>query len=181
MMQQLHIGNRFHSLAPDDPDNSDSDTEVISRPTTEQPQGDASSTGSGTEYFDVQGDAFYFQAKAEQPPREPWDVAHPLDFNDLGQTFSLIHQLDEGFHATKDISVLQPCPCCANHIIYIKSLTKPKSDSNANVAISILVAGVALLLSLISNLLKKIKFTQLQKRCANDGITGCINISFWPC
>ena len=59
--------------------------------------------------------------------------------------------------------VLQPCPCCANHIIYIKSLTKPKSDSNANVAISILVAGVALLLSLISNLFKKIKFTQLQK------------------
>ena len=29
--------------------------------------------------------------------------------------------------------------------------------------------------------IKKIKFTQLQKRCANDGITGCINISFWPC
>ena len=104
MMQQLHVGNRFHSLAPDDPDNTDSDTEVISRPTTEQPPGDASSTGSGTEYFDVQEDAFYFQAKADQPPREPWDVAHPLDFNDLGQTFSLIHQIDEGFQATRDIS-----------------------------------------------------------------------------
>ena len=76
MMQQLQVGNRFHSLAPDDPDNTDSD-----RPTTEQPPGDASSTGSGTEYFDVQEDAFYFQAKADQPPREPWDVAHPIDFN----------------------------------------------------------------------------------------------------
>ena len=104
MMQQLQVGNRFHSLAPDDPDNTDSDTEVISRPTTEQPPGDASSTGSGTEYFDVQEDAFYFQAKADQPPREPWDVAHPIDFNNLGQTFSLIHQIDEGFQATRDIS-----------------------------------------------------------------------------
>ena len=94
----------FTPLHRDDPDNTDSDTEVISRPTTEQPPGDASSTGSGTEYFDVQEDAFYFQAKADQPPREPWDVAHPIDFNDLGQTFSLIHQIDEGFQATRDIS-----------------------------------------------------------------------------
>ena len=28
------------------------------------------------------------------------------------------------------------------------------------------------------NLFKKIKFTQLQKRCANNGLTGCINIPF---
>ena len=27
----------------------------------------------------------------------------------------------------------------------------------------------------------KIKITQLQKRCANDGFTECINIPFWPC
>ena len=104
MIQQLLVGNRFHPLAPDDPDNTDSDTDVISRPTTEQPQGDASSAGSGTEYFDVQEDAFYFQAKADQPPREPWDVAHPLDFNDFDQTLYLIHQIDERFQATKDIS-----------------------------------------------------------------------------
>jgi len=55
------------SLAVDDPDNTDSDTEVISRPATEQPPGDTSSIGKGTEYFDVQEDAFYFQAKAEGP------------------------------------------------------------------------------------------------------------------
>jgi hypothetical protein len=29
---------------------------------------------------------------------------HPLDFGDLGQTFSIIHQIDEGFQATQDIS-----------------------------------------------------------------------------
>ena len=104
MIQQLSVGNRFHSLALDDPDNTDSDTEIISRPATDQPQGDASSAGSGTEYFDVQDDAFYFQAKADQPPREPWDIAQPLDFDDLGHIFSIIHQLDESFRATQDIS-----------------------------------------------------------------------------
>ena len=87
----------------DDPDNTDSDTEIISRPATDQPQGDASSAGSGTEYFDVQDDVFYFQAKADQPPREPWDT-QPLDFDDLGHIFSIIHQLDESFRATQDIS-----------------------------------------------------------------------------
>ena len=104
MLQQLLVGNRFHTLAPDDPDNTDSDTDVTSRLTTEHPQEDPSSAGGDTEYFDVQEDAFYFQAKADQPPREPWNVANPLDFNDFNQTLYLIHQIHEGFQATKDIS-----------------------------------------------------------------------------
>ena len=68
-------------------------------------------------------------------------------------------------------------PALCNHILNL-NIPKLQTDSNANVAISILVTRVALPHSLISIYLKKIEFTQLQKRCANNGLTGCINIPF---
>ena len=71
-------------------------------------------------------------------------------------------------------------PVLCNHILNL-NIPKLQTDSNANVAISILVTRVALPHSLISIYFKKIEFTQLQKRCANNGLTGCINIPFWSC
>ena len=106
MIQQLRVGNRFHSLATDDPDNSDTDTDQTSRPSAEKTHGDASTASDETEYFDATDDALYFQAGTDPPPREQWDVAvaPPVNFSDLPGIARLIHQIDEAFQSTREIA-----------------------------------------------------------------------------
>jgi hypothetical protein len=53
MMQQLQVGNRFHSLQADDPDNSDNEIEQTISQKTEKLHEEASSTKGDTEYYDV--------------------------------------------------------------------------------------------------------------------------------
>ena len=53
MMQQLMTENRFISLAPDDPDDSDTDTEPEEILITERPHDDVSAASDGTEYYDA--------------------------------------------------------------------------------------------------------------------------------
>ena len=103
-LEQLRVGIRFHSLAFDDPDNSDTETEQTSRPSAEKPHGDASAASDETVYFDVTDDALYFQAGTDPLPREQWDIAPPVNFSDLPGIHSLIHQIDEAFQSTSEIA-----------------------------------------------------------------------------
>lgn len=57
-----------------------------------------------TIYFDANDDIPYFQAGTDPPPREQWDVAEPLNFQDYNKTAHLIQQVDEAFQATKEIA-----------------------------------------------------------------------------
>ena len=70
MIQQLMAENRFISLAPDDPDDSDTDTEPTEPCITERPHDDVSAASDGTVYFDAweaDDDTPYFQQGAELP------------------------------------------------------------------------------------------------------------------
>ena len=69
MFQQLMTENRFVSLAPDDPDNSDTDPEVTEPHIADKPQDDVSTVSEGTVYYEVNDDTPYFQTGAE-PPHE---------------------------------------------------------------------------------------------------------------
>ena len=62
--------NRFISLAPDDPDDSDTDTEPTKPCITERLHDDVSAASDGTVYFDAweaDDDTPYFQQGAELP------------------------------------------------------------------------------------------------------------------
>lgn len=80
--------NRFISLTPDDPDDTDTDTEPTDPCTTER-QDDVSAASDGTEFWDAReadDDTPYFQQGAEPPPREKWEIAAPLDFSNIQET-----------------------------------------------------------------------------------------------
>ena len=78
MLQQLMTVNRFVSLAPDDPDNSDTDPEVTEPHIANKPQDDVSTVSDDTVYYEANDDTPYFQTGAEPPPREEWEVAKPI-------------------------------------------------------------------------------------------------------
>ena len=103
MLQQLMTENRFVSLAPDDPDNSDTDPEVTEPRSANKPQDEGSTASDDTVYYDAQDDTPYFQAGADPPPREEWKVADPINFRDIHGVLRLSHQLDEMFRSAKEI------------------------------------------------------------------------------
>ena len=108
MIQQLMTENRFISLAPDDPDDSDTDTEPTEPCITERPHDDVSAASDGTVYFDAweaDDDTPYFQQGAELPPREEWEIAAPIDFSNVQGTLQISHQLDELFLSEKEILI----------------------------------------------------------------------------
>lgn len=97
--------NRFISLTPDDPDDTDTDTEPTDPCTTER-QDDVSAASDGTEFWDAReadDDTPYFQQGAEPPPREKWEIAAPLDFSNILETLKISHQLDALFLSEKEI------------------------------------------------------------------------------
>ena len=87
MIQQLMTENRFISLAPDDPDDSDTDMEPTEPCITERPHDDVSAASDGTRstlmLWEADDDTPYFQQGAELPPREEWEIAAPIDFSDV--------------------------------------------------------------------------------------------------
>jgi hypothetical protein len=95
--------NRFVSLAPDDPDNSETDTEPAEPHVTDKPQDDVSAVSDDTVFYDANDDTPYFQAGTEPLPREEWEVAAPIDFLDVHGVSLLSHQLDETFRSAKEI------------------------------------------------------------------------------
>ena len=95
--------NRFVSLAPDDPDNSDTDPEVTEPRSANKPQDEGSTVSDDTVYYDAQDDTPYFQAGADLPPREEWKVADPINFRDIHGVLRLSHQLDAMFRSAKEI------------------------------------------------------------------------------
>ena len=103
MLQQLMTENRFVSLAPDDPDNSDTDPEVTEPRSANKPQDEGSTVSDDTVYYDAQDDTPYFQAGADPPPREEWKVADPINFRDIHGVLRLSHQLDAMFRSAKEI------------------------------------------------------------------------------
>lgn len=62
------MSNRFISLAHDDPDNSDTDTDHVEPRIADRPPDDASAASVDTLYFDVEDDVPYFLTGAEPPP-----------------------------------------------------------------------------------------------------------------
>ena len=106
MIQQLMTENRFISLAPDDPDDSDTDMEPTEPCVTEKPREDASADSDHSVYFDAReadDDTPYFQQGAEPPPREEWEIAAPIDFSDFQGILQISHQLDALFLSEKEI------------------------------------------------------------------------------
>ena len=68
MFRQLMTTNRFVSLAPDDPDNSETETEPAEPRIKDKPQDDVSAVSDDTVFYDANDDTPYFQAGTE-PPR----------------------------------------------------------------------------------------------------------------
>ena len=86
MLQQLMASNGSISLAPDDPDDSDTDIEPTGPTITEKTGEDASVDFDQSVYFDAletDEDTPYFQQEAEPPPREEWEIAAPIDFSNV--------------------------------------------------------------------------------------------------
>ena len=104
MMQQLQVGNRFHSLQADDPDNSDNETEQTISQKTEKLHGEASSTGVTRNTMTSTMMLSVFKPELTHQPREPWDIAVPIDFNDLDSIANLIHHIDGVFGSMKEVS-----------------------------------------------------------------------------
>ena len=95
--------NRFVSLAPDDPDNSDTEPEVTEPHIANEPQDEVSTVSDDTVYYEANDDTPYFQTGAEPPQREEWEVAKPIDFRDVNGVLRLSHQLDAAFRSAKEI------------------------------------------------------------------------------
>jgi hypothetical protein len=45
-----------------------------------------------------------FKPELTHQPREPWDIAVPIDFNDLDSIANLIHHIDGVFGSMKEVS-----------------------------------------------------------------------------
>ena len=56
-------------------------------------------------YFDVNDEGLYFQAGAEPPPREQWNIAPPINFSDTNGVARLINQIDEAFRSVKELAI----------------------------------------------------------------------------
>ena len=97
------VSNRFVSLATDDPDNSDTDTDLTEPDTTDKPPDETSAASEDTLYYDANDDTPYFLAGTEPPPREQWDVAAPINFQDIDGITYLAHQMDAAFSSMKEI------------------------------------------------------------------------------
>ena len=83
MIQQLMTENRFISLAPDDPDDSDTDMEPTEPCVTEKPREDVSADSDDTVYFDAweaDDDTPYFQQGAELPHERSGKLPRLLTF-----------------------------------------------------------------------------------------------------
>ena len=106
MMQQLKTANRFISLTPYDPDDSDTEEEADELTIIDKPQDNLSAGSEGTEYFDTfdgYDDMPYPQQGTEPPPREQWEEAAPIDlFND--DIVKIRHELDELLASSKEIT-----------------------------------------------------------------------------
>ena len=76
MFQQLMVSNRFVSLAPDDPDNSDTDTDQTEPDTTGKPPDEASAASEDTLYYDANDDTPYFLAGTEPPLESNGTLQH---------------------------------------------------------------------------------------------------------
>ena len=106
MLQQLMASNRFISLAPDDPDDSDTDIDLTGPTITDKTGEDASVDSDQSVYFDAleaEEDTPYFLQGAEPPPREEWEIAAPIDFSNVQGVLQISHQLDELFLSEKEI------------------------------------------------------------------------------
>ena len=106
MLQQLMASNRFISLVPDDPDDSDTDIEPTEPAIPDKTSDDVSVDNDQSVYFDAletDDDTPYFQQGAEPPPREEWEIAAPIDFSDVQGVLQISHQLDELFLSEKEI------------------------------------------------------------------------------
>ena len=105
-MQQLKTANRFISLTPYDPDDSDTEEEADELTIIDKPQDNLSAGSEGTEYFDTfdgYDDMPYPQQGTEPPPREQWEVAAPIDLvND--DIVKIRHELDELLESSKEIT-----------------------------------------------------------------------------
>ena len=105
-MQQLKTANRFISLTPYDPDDSDTEEEADELTIIDKPQDNLSAGSEGTEYFDTfdgYDDMPYPQQGTEPPPREQWEEAAPIDlFND--DIVKIRHELDELLASCKEIT-----------------------------------------------------------------------------
>ena len=105
MMQQLKAANRFISLAQDDPDDSDSDEDAAELTITDKPPDNLSAGSEGTEYydpFDGDDDTPYLQQGAEPPPREPWEVAAPID-STSEEILQIRQELDDLLVSSKEM------------------------------------------------------------------------------
>ena len=81
MMQQLQTANRFISLTPYDPDDSDTEEEADELTIIDKPQDNLSAGSEGTEYFDTfdeYDEMPYPQQGTTPPPREQWEEAARL-------------------------------------------------------------------------------------------------------
>ena len=103
MLQQLMTENRFVSLAPDDPDNSDTDPEVTEPHISDKPRDDVSTVSDGTVYYEVNDDTPYFQTGAEPPHERNGKLPTPINFRDINGVLRLSHQLDAIFRSAKEI------------------------------------------------------------------------------
>ena len=83
MLSQLQTSNRFVFLAQDEPDDSDTDTDRTEPRIVHKPHDDASATSDDTLYFDANDDTPYFLTGVEPPLRERWEVASPIDFQNI--------------------------------------------------------------------------------------------------
>ena len=105
-MQQLKTANRFITLTPYDPDDSDTEEEADELTIIDKPQDNLSAGSEGTEYFDTfdgYDDMPYPQQGTEPPPREQWEEAAPIDLvND--DIVKIRHELDELLVSSKEIT-----------------------------------------------------------------------------
>ena len=70
MFRQLMTTNRFVSLAPDDPDNSETETEPAEPRITDKPQDDVSAVGDDTVFYDANDDTVLpISKQVLNPPR----------------------------------------------------------------------------------------------------------------
>ena len=104
MLQQLLASNRFISLARDDPDDSDTDTDQTEQRLADNPQDEASAASDDTLYYEANDDTPYFLTGTEPPPREKWDVAAPINFLDFDGILHICHKMDATFQSKKEIS-----------------------------------------------------------------------------
>ena len=104
MLQQLMVSNRFVSLATDDPDNSDTDTDLTEPDTTDKPPDETSAASEDTLYYDANDDTPYFLAGTEPPLQGAMGCGstHQLPGHRWHYLY-LAHQMDAAFSSMKEI------------------------------------------------------------------------------